>query len=75
MRDLRSVEARFRRQLDDKIEAIRTLQHVHNELLMERDESVGANTRLRNALDAALAEAKRAGFTDAELEDWRVPVE
>ncbi|WP_020108314.1 hypothetical protein [Nocardia sp. 348MFTsu5.1] len=66
------IEARIRGEAERKIAAVHTLKEIHNEIIEEREAFLTRDSDRRRRLGEALAQAKKAGFSDAELKDWRV---
>ena len=66
------IEARIRDEAERKIAAVHTLKKIHNEIIEEREAFLTRDSERRRQLGDALAQAKKAGFSDAELKDWRV---
>ncbi|PXW25221.1 UNVERIFIED_CONTAM: hypothetical protein DES50_1213 [Williamsia faeni] len=66
------IEARIRGEAERKIAAVHNLKKIHNEIIEEREAFLTRDSNRRRQLGEALAQAKKAGFSDAELKDWRV---
>lgn len=66
------IEARIRDEAERKIAAVHTLKEIHNEIVEEREAFLTHDSERRRRLGDAIAQAKKAGFSDNEVKDWRV---
>lgn len=66
------IETRIREEAERKIAAVHTLKDVHKEIIEEREVFLTQDSERRRRLGEAIALAKKAGFSDLEVNDWRV---
>ncbi|AHK35317.1 hypothetical protein OPAG_08120 [Rhodococcus opacus PD630] len=66
-----ALDAQIRQQAEQKMKTIRGVASAHRTLTAAREDFARTDAENSRALGAALAEAKAAGFTDAELKEWR----
>ncbi|EKT79745.1 hypothetical protein WSS_A26020 [Rhodococcus opacus M213] len=66
-----ALDAQIQQQAEQKMKAIRSVATAHRTLTAAREDFARTDADNSRALGAALAEAKEAGFTDAELKQWR----
>lgn len=66
------IETRIRDEAERKIAAVHTLKEIHNEIVEEREAFLTQDSERRGRLGDAIAQAKKAGFSDNEVKDWRV---
>lgn len=66
-----ALDEQIRREAEKKMQAIRVVATAHKTLAVTREEFARTDAANKKALTDAIADARSAGFTDAELKRWQ----
>ena len=66
-----ALDEQIRREAEKKMQAIRVVATAHKTLADTREEFARADAANKKALTDAIADARSAGFTDADLKRWQ----
>jgi hypothetical protein len=66
-----ALDEQIRREAEKKMQAIRVVATAHKALADTREEFARTDAANKKALTDAIAEARSAGFTDADLKRWQ----
>ncbi|NKV33000.1 hypothetical protein GS921_25265 [Rhodococcus hoagii] len=66
-----ALDEKIRAEAEAKMQAIRLVAVAHRTLTKTREEFAAQDAKNVSALDSALAEARKAGFRESDLAQWK----